>query len=108
MPLRVADQHDLAAARADLLHVADGLLEQRPGRGEDDHRHLVVDQRDRPVLHLAGGIAFGVDVADFLELQRAFERHRKVGAAAEVEHVAGRGDEVRHGRDVLVMAERLR
>ena len=67
---------------------------------------VVVDQRDRPVLHLARGIAFGVDVADFLELQRAFERHRIVWAAAEVEHVARRGDEVRHRRDVVVMVER--
>ena len=106
MPFGVADQHDLAAARADLLHVADGLLEQRPRRREDDHRHIVVDQRDRPVLHLAGGIAFGVDVADFLELQRAFQRHRIIGAAAEIEHVARRRDEMRHRRDLLVMAER--
>jgi glucosamine--fructose-6-phosphate aminotransferase (isomerizing) len=33
-----------------------------------------VDQRDRPVLHLARGITFGVDVADLLELQGTFQR----------------------------------
>ena len=104
--LGVGDQDDLAAARADFLHVADGLLEQRARRREDDHRHSLVDQRDRAVLHLARGIAFGVDVADFLELQRAFQRQRIIRAAAEIEHVARRRDEVRHGRDVVVMAER--
>ena len=57
-------------------------------RRDDDDRHVLVDQRDRPVLQLAGGIALGVDVGDFLELQRAFHGQRKVGAAAEIEHVA--------------------
>ena len=45
-------------------------------RRDHDHRHGLVDQRDRPVLELARGIALGVDVGDFLELQRAFERDR--------------------------------
>ena len=31
---------------------------------------VLVHQRDRPVLHLGGRIALGVDVADFLELER--------------------------------------
>ena len=75
-PGLVGDHDDLAAARHDLLDVRRGLLEQIVGRRQHDHRHLVVDQRDRPVLHLAGGIALGVDVGDLLELQRAFERER--------------------------------
>src|SRR5580692_883132 len=41
------------------------------------------------VLHLAGGVAFGVDVGDLLQLQGAFERQRIGGAAAEIEDVAG-------------------
>ena len=57
-------------------------------RRDHDHRHGLVDQRDRPVLELARRIAFGVDVGDFLELQRAFERDRIGRAAAEIEHVA--------------------
>ncbi len=39
------------------------------------------------MLHLARRIAFGVDVGDFLHLQRAFERDRIVNAAAEEEEV---------------------
>ena len=49
---------------------------------------LLVDERDGPVLHLAGRIALGVDVRDLLQLERAFERDRIVDAAAEVEKVA--------------------
>src|SRR3546814_5358700 len=40
------------------------------------------------VLHLACGIAFGVDIADFLELERAFKCYWIVGPTAEIQHVA--------------------
>jgi hypothetical protein len=63
----------LAAARRDLLHVRHGLFEDAVVRGDDDDRHRLVDQRDRAVLQLAGGIALGVDVGDFLQLQRPFQ-----------------------------------
>ena len=56
-------------------------------RNRDDWQ-LFVDERDRSVLHLAGGIALGMDVGDFLELERALERDRIVDAAPEVEEVA--------------------
>jgi hypothetical protein len=36
------------------------------------------------MLHLARGIAFGVDVGDLLELECAFERQRIGEAAAEL------------------------
>ena len=91
--LRVGDQDDAAAARGDLLHVGHGLLEDAVVRRDHDHRHVLVDQRDRAVLQLAGGIALGVDVGDFLELQRAFERQRIAGAAAEIEDVVDRAPE---------------
>ncbi len=48
------------------------------------------------MLHLPGGVALGVDVADLLELQRPLEGHREEVAAPEVEHaralVPGPGD----------------
>ncbi len=90
--LGVAEHDQLAAARRRLLQIGRGLLEQRAGRRDRDHRHAAVDQRDRAVLHLAGGIALGVDVADLLQLQRAFQRDREAGAAAEIQHVARLGD----------------
>jgi hypothetical protein len=52
-----------------------------------DHRHVLVHQRQRAVLEFAGRIALGVDVGDFLELQRAFQRDRVVVAAAEEQRV---------------------
>ena len=79
-----------AAARLHFLHVADHLLEHVIVRRDRDDRHLLVDQRDRPVLHLAGRIALGVDVRDLLQLERAFERDRVVDAAAEEQEVGAR------------------
>src|SRR3546814_16041709 len=52
------------------------------------------------MLELAGGIAFGVDIGDFLELERAFEGQRITGAAAEIEHVLVFGQVTRQGFDL--------
>ena len=84
-----------------------GLFEEVVGRRQHDDRHVVVDQRDRPVLHLAGGIALGVDVGDLLQLQRAFERQRIGAAAAEIEHVAGERDLGGDLLDALVVVQDL-
>ena len=40
------------------------------------------------MLHLAGRIALGVDVADLLELERALQRDGVVDAAAQEEEIA--------------------
>ena len=53
------------------------------------------------MLEFAGRIRFGVDVGDFLELERAFQRDRVVQAAAEEQRVllarecVGPGDDLR-------------
>ena len=44
------------------------------------------------MFHFAGGIAFGMDVGDFFELECAFEGDGEVDAAAEVEEVASMGE----------------
>ncbi len=81
--------HD-PAARAHLLEVRDHLA-RTPSCGAMHHdRHVLVDQRDRAVLHLARRVALGVDVGDLLELQRALERDREVDAAPEEEEVLRR------------------
>ena len=61
------------------------------GGGEHDHRHLLVDQRDRAVLELARRITFGVDVADFLQLQRALPARADTSRRARGTARRGRG-----------------
>ena len=59
------------------------------------------------MLQFARGVAFGVDVGDFLELEGAFERDRVVHAAAEIEHVARLRELVGDGFDLRLSGERI-
>ncbi len=90
------DGDDAAAAGGDFLNVAEGLfvLEDAGGvvgvfGGDADYGEGFVDEGVGAVLHLAGGVAFGVDVGDLLELEGAFEGDGVVDAAAEEEEVVG-------------------
>ncbi len=49
--------------------------------------HGIVDLRDRTMFEFASGLALNVDIRDFFELECAFGRQRKTGAAPEIEHV---------------------
>ena len=46
------------------------LVEQVVLRGNGDHRHVLVNQCQRAVFEFARRITFGMDIADFFELQR--------------------------------------
>lgn len=88
------DGDDSAGAGGDLLDIREGLfvLEDAGGvvgvlGGDADDGERLVDEGVGAVLHLAGGVAFGVDVGDLLELERAFEGDGVVDAAAEEEEV---------------------
>jgi hypothetical protein len=85
-------EEDLPAAGHDLLHVGDRLVEELVVRGHDDHRDGLVHQRDGAVLEFARGVGLGVDVADLLELERAFEGQGIHPAAAQEEDVARLGE----------------
>ena len=78
--------HD-GVARLRLLDLADHLVVERVLERNRQHRHVLVDQRNRTVLHLARRVALGVNVADLLELERAFERNRVVDAAPQIQEV---------------------
>ena len=90
-----ANTIQLAAARAHFLQVRLQLLEQVVVRRDRDDRHVFVDERERAVLQLARRIRLGVDVRDFLELQRAFHRDRVHRAAAEEQRVVLVGEALR-------------
>ena len=60
--------------------------------GDADYGEGFVDEGVGAVLHFAGGVAFGVDVGDFLELEGSLEGDGVVDAAAEEEEVVGGGE----------------
>ena len=90
------DGNDNPAARLHFLDVRKGLfvmdlafLGFRIARGEYHDRQIFIDERVRTMLHLAGGIAFGVDIRDFLEFERALESNGEMDAAPEIEKIGG-------------------
>src|SRR6478736_2909072 len=64
-------------------------------------------QRARAVLEFAGRVGLGVDVGDFLELERALHRHRPVRAAAEEQRVLLVDEVFAHRPNGRVELERL-
>src|SRR5947208_3939349 len=105
---RIGDQDDFSLARRYLLHVGQSLLENLVVWRDDDHRHAFIDQRNRAVLELTCGVPLGVNVGDFFELERAFERYRKARAATEIEDVSAFCDFARELLDFRFKSERLR
>ena len=71
-------------------------------RGDHHHGKIFVDQRVRSVLHFACGIAFGVNVGNFLQLESAFERDGEVNAAAEIEKIGVAEELARNVRHISV------
>src|SRR5258706_5977789 len=63
------------------------LVDPIVDRDRDNWRFLV-DQGDWSVLHLAGGIPFGVNVADLLELERTFQGDWIVDAPSEEQEIS--------------------
>jgi hypothetical protein len=57
--------------------------------GDADDGESFIDEGGGAALHLAGGVAFGVDVGDLPELECAFEGDGVVDSAAEEEEVIG-------------------
>src|SRR3546814_9096773 len=58
-------------------------LQQVVVRGHRDDGHVRIDQGQRPMLELAGGIGLGMDIGNLLELERTFQRDRKQRATTE-------------------------
>ncbi len=84
------------------------LRVQRVARHDDDHRHVLVDERERAVLELAGEDALRVHIRDRLDLERALETCRVLEAAAEDEQTARVGEYRRRERlEGLVRLEHL-
>src|SRR6185295_11121027 len=103
--------HD-AVPRLHLNHVRKSLLIAKLRRravlvasADYNNRQVLIDERVRTVLHFACGIAFGVNVGNLFELQRAFERDWIIDAAAEVEKIVRTMKLARELLDLLIAAE---
>jgi len=84
------------------------LVEQRIVRRDNYDRRVFVDQGNRAMLQFTRGVALGVDVRDFLKLQRAFQRDRVARATAEIEHISRVLQHLRDGFDFRLGFQRIR
>lgn len=66
---RIGQGDDLALAGLHFHDIGFDLGEERVVQGQSKGGKGRVNKRDGPVLHFTGGIAFGVDVGQFLELE---------------------------------------
>ena len=64
-------------------------------KGTDVDQQPPFDQGDGTVLEFAGGIALGVDVGHFLQLQGAFQGQRIVPPPAQVQDIFGLRERLR-------------
>ena len=102
------DGDELATAGLHFLHVRLDLDVCPVPRGHDDDGHVLVDQRDRAVLHLGGRKTLGVHIADLFQLQRAFHSYRKTVSAPEIEEVVVRDESPGHRLDLFRLLQHVR
>src|SRR3989449_7945029 len=100
----VCDDYDPSIPRPDFLDIAEDLLVCLILRGDHDDRHIPVDECDRTVLHLGRRISLGMDIRNFLQLERAFERCGKAVPAPQVKEILrilelARSEERRVGKE---------
>ena len=81
----VGEDDEAAAARLHDFEVAADFFGEGVVFDERQHRHVFVNQRQRPVFEFACRVRFGVDVGQFFQFERAFGGDGVVFAAAEVE-----------------------
>lgn len=72
-----------------LLQVGNDLVVDRTLRRDGDDGESLVDECNRAVLHLAGGVCLGVQVADLFQLERTLVADGGTHAAPDEERVAG-------------------
>ena len=66
---------DTTLTGLDFLDVREHLLVHGVMCCYNHDGHIAINQRDRSVLHLSGGITLGMDIGNLLQFQRALQSH---------------------------------
>ena len=85
--LGIREHDQFTATCANLHEIGFELLQQIIVRRHRDYGHIGINQRERSMLQLSGGIGLGMNVGNLLELQCAFHGDRVHGAAAKEQGV---------------------
>src|SRR5208283_1052558 len=84
------------------------VFSSTPSLGAMTITGMSVDERDRSMFQFSRRIPLGMNIGDFLEFQRAFERQGIGRSTAKVEHVPHLGDFACQNFDGALAFERLR
>ena len=83
--VQIGKHEQLAASCGHFLHIRLYFVQQAVFRRNHHNRHIFVHQRERSMFQFAGRIGFRMDIGDFLQFQRAFQRNRVMDAAPQKE-----------------------
>ena len=64
--------------------------------GDENHWHILINQRNRAMLHLCCRIALSMDITDFLKFQSSLKSYRIVEATTHIKSIAGIGQSARN------------
>ena len=101
------DADDFSFAGLDLLDVGEALFEDFAGGSKENAGAFLADEGDGAVFHFGGGVAFGVDVGNFLEFEGAFEGDGEHELATKEEAIFVMGVFFGNRLDLLVLFEDL-
>ena len=105
--VRIGEHVEDTATGTDFFHVGFELLQQVVVRCHHYDGHLGIDQRQRAVLELTGGIGLGMDVGDLLELERPLHGDGVLAATTEEQAVMLVGKLFGQGFDLLGQRQAL-
>ncbi len=86
-PIPGGNGDDRALTGFDLLQVGEGLLEHAVVGDDENRGGALVDHGDGAMLHFGCGVTLGMDVGDFLELERTFQGDGEIELAPQEEEV---------------------
>ena len=89
----------------DLLDVGDHFFVRTTMRRNDYHRHFLRDEGDRSMFHLRRGIAFGMDIRDLLQFERALQCNRVIIPASEINEILGVRESLGEIRNAFVLGQ---
>ena len=81
----IGDSDNPAFTASHFFNITENLGVRTISGCNENNRHILVDQGDRAMLHFSGWITFGMNIGDFLELQRPFKSNWKVVAPTQIE-----------------------
>ena len=82
---------NLTVACLDLLNIRHNFIIDLIFKRDNNHRHILIDQRDRAMFHLGCGITLGMNIGDFFQLQGTLKRHREIDPPSQIEKIIIRG-----------------